>query len=95
MSTCISSGNITSSQIIYTGRGLLRGILMTVGGTDQGQVRVYDGEDNTGELLGVVRSDASQNKLATVQFNTPVRCNKGLYVEVQGSPSRAVVYYGG
>jgi len=94
--TCISSGNLTDDTQLWSSgqRGLLHGVTVTVAGTDNAQVRVYDGDDNTGNLLAVVRVSGDVVRTEHQFFNRPVRSSSGLFVEVLGNPSRAIVYYG-
>lgn len=94
--TCISSGNLTDDTQLWPPgqRGLLHGMTVTVGGSDNSQIRVYEGQDNTGKLLGIARVSGDVVRTEHVFYNRPVRSTDGLFVEVLGNPSRAVVYYG-
>lgn len=94
-STCISSGDIDEDIQLYTGRGLLRGVSLSVIESNSAMIHVYDGEDNTGNLLTCLRVSGGQVRTQSIMYTTPVRCYHGLFVEVTGDPSRAIVYFGG
>lgn len=93
--TCISSGDIDDSTLIVTGRGILRGIIVTSSDNNSADIEVFDGQDTSGDLLANVKIGGGNNQTRVVMFTAPVRFVNGLYVDVSGSPNRVVIYYGG
>lgn len=93
MPSAKSSGEISSSGLIESGRNLLHAVLVSSPGDSSGGVSVYDGEDNTGTLLAIVKVSTS-NRFRDVEFGRPVRAKNGLYVEIEGSPDSVVIHYG-
>ena len=86
--TAISSGLLTASALVYTGRGTLNGVLAHEGAT----VTIYDNTSASGKIIfqATVAESASSEFYG---FNTHVRCENGLYAAVSGG--NAIVHFGG
>ena len=83
--TCLSSGLLTEDTQLTEGRNLLHGAKAL----EDGEVRIFDGEDNTGKLLLVVGTDP------TIVFSErPIRVTEGIFVEITGAGAEAIVYFG-
>ena len=91
-----SSGELTASGIVDDGvdkHKFWGGVLRETGATNPTIVKVFDGTDNTGVLIGWLRATASATDELTLM--EPVEVLSGdIYIEVSGTgtPSVAVFY---
>lgn len=85
--TSISSGLLTADTQVYTGRGILSGVLLV---DLDSEVTVYDGTSASGTVLfsGEAASETSSQEYDLGR----VRCLEGLFVEV--TSGSCIVYFG-
>lgn len=90
MPSCRSSGLLTASGQIFTGKCKL--ISIHVNATEPILIKVFDGTDNTGKELGRIALDggASQN----MEFDMHgVLCSEGLYYEETTGNANTFIHF--
>lgn len=97
MQTSISSGTLSASTLIFTGKALLTGVVATADGTNAATITVYDNtsavEDATHRILWTtVVPIGSRNQ--TVWFPFPVTAKTGLFVAISGTGAGVIVHRG-
>lgn len=85
----ISSGTLTTSQIIYTGPCFYFGFSCKNGGAAFNVV-IYDNTAGSGNEVEDYATDANKEMEGHV-LNSPVVCSNGLYLSLGGGS--AIVYY--
>jgi hypothetical protein len=70
---------ITTSQVVSKVACLLRGVVVTPNGeSNKGLVTLYDGESTGDPEVYSIRAGAGESK--QIIFDTPLVCDRGLYV---------------
>ena len=92
--TCRTTGPVTSSQLIATGRNLLHGVIIGGDGTNAATVTVYDNTAGSGTKLFQEVLEASSERSRGFSFPFAVVAVNGLYVAVSGTGAQATVFYG-
>ncbi len=92
--TCVSSGELTSSQLLFNGRHTLNAVQVITDGTNPATVIIYDNTAASGKKLfeSVV---AGANNSGFFSWDCGVQCQNGIYVSVSGTGASCIVYYGG
>ena len=89
--SCRSSGVLGASKLIVTGRTKLVSVhaALFVTGGDAVTINVYDGTDNTGTKIAMIKQ--STNGYYNLEYDMHgVLCNTGLYLEVAEAGSSTV-----
>jgi hypothetical protein len=82
---------LTADAEVYPGPVLLAGVVL-LASVAGGDVTIYDGADPTsGDKLFTLKADA--NISLPVVFPWPVRCEKGLYVDIGSNITEVTVFY--
>ena len=84
-----SSGEKSSSEIIYTGECLYYGFVCLPGGSDR-TIKLYDELSATGTVIESFIADANKPTDGHSHAN-PVYCSKGIYLSLSGGS--VVVFY--
>ena len=88
----ISSGKISSSQIVTSSACRLSGILVKSDGTNTATVVVYDNTSAAGKILWEVSVTGAQ-QFGGRNWIFPVIADNGLYCEISGTNAAAIVEY--
>jgi len=73
----------TSSGIVYTGSCLLFHMFVGTDKTNDPEITIYDGTNNTGtEVVPTNTYDATALGLNGFCLATPIKCGTGIYVEI-------------
>ena len=89
--SCRSSGVLGASKLIVTGRTKLVSVhaALFVTGGDAVTINVYDGTDNTGTKIAMIKQ--STNGYYNLEYDMHgVLCNTGLFLEVAEAGSSTV-----
>jgi hypothetical protein len=91
----MKSLTVTSSGLIATGPGYYYGIKVNTDGTNSATVVVYDNTAASGTVIdpSTVYATSASQKTASIQFNTPLLFNNGLYVSITCSGTTSVTIY--
>jgi len=84
-----SSGEKTSSAIIYSGQCLYYGFVCVTGGVNR-TISIYNNTANSGTKVETFTADANKPTDGHSHAN-PVECNNGLYLEMSGGT--VIVFY--
>lgn len=93
MNTSISSGSLSASTLIFTGKSLLVGACIGADGTNPATVTIYDNTSATGTILWQTVIPAT-GRNQTILFPLPIQAKTGLYVAISGTGASAIVYRG-
>ena len=84
MPSCRSSGLLTASGKVFVGKCKLISIHINNDSGAPCQIKVFDGEDNTGKELARINLDGAANQ--NVEFDMHgVICSDGLYTKNAGN----------
>lgn len=93
-----ASGAKTTDTLIWTGEINFYGFCVATDGTNAITFSIYDNTSNSGTLLfpTTVVTASATDRSRCFMFNTPVRANTGIYVDITigGGSVGYVVYYG-
>lgn len=91
----LSSGQKTSSALIYTGKAYLTGIHLNSDGTNDASLTIYDNTAGSGKILAEITVDVSDNmgNEKIVLWPNPVRVDTGIYAVVSGTNATYAVEY--
>lgn len=93
-SSCTSSGLITSDTQICTGTGCrLCAVEVITDGTNAATCATYNGTTNSGVKLFSGGPVAGVSRFGGVIYTTPVRANKGIFVDITGTGAGCIVSY--
>ena len=82
---------VTADNLIFPGPCLLGGLVLLVGATG-GDVSLYHGNDAlSGQLIGRFEGEADIS--LPVIFPWPLRCERGLYVDVGSNVTEVLIFY--
>lgn len=89
----ISTGVLTSSQTVATGKNYLAGLVVHADGTNVATVNVYDNTAASGTKLlsAIVKAGERQ---VVVFPHVSIQASSGLYVELSGTGAGATVIFG-
>lgn len=85
-----SSGEQSSSTLIYTGSCLLTHVVVTTDGSNAGTIVVYDNTAGSGKVVWRQKAEGAEN-IGGRNWTFPVRCNVGLYAVVSGTNAKYIV----
>lgn len=91
--TCISSGLLTTSGQVYTGRGTLNAVTVLTDGTNAATVTLYDNTSAAGTVIFKALIPGASGS-ASDAYNLAIRCQNGIYASISGTGANAIVYYG-
>lgn len=92
--TCVSSGELTSSATVVTGRGILNAIQIITDGTNDATVILYDNTAASGKKLHEAVVTGANND-AFYNWDCGVRAEIGIYAAISGTGASCIVYHGG
>jgi len=83
MISCRPSAIITATGIVYTGHCMFTHMFIGMDKTNDPQITVYDGIDNTGtEIVPTNDYDASALGINGFTLTAPIECRIGIYIEI-------------
>ena len=88
----ISSGVKTTSTLIYTGKTLFSGVIVTTDGTNNGTIACYDNTTNSGTKLFPDIVVLGSNRIGGLTLENPLKVNTGIYCTISGTGASFVVY---
>ena len=92
MPSCRSSGLLTASGKVFTGKCKLISIHVNNDSGAPCQIKVFDGGDNTGKELARINLDGVANQ--NVEFDMHgVICSDGLYYEETTGNANAYIHF--
>lgn len=86
---------ITSSALIYTGKGYYHGIKVNTDGTNSATVVVYDNTSGTGTVIdpSTVYTTSASSRVMASGFSPPLYFRTGLYIAITCSGTASVTVY--
>ena len=82
---------VTADNLLFPGPCLLGGLVLLVSVTG-GDVSLYNGNDaQSGALIGTFKGEANISE--PIIFPWPLRCERGLYVDVGSNVTELLVFY--
>jgi len=89
------SGQQTADALIYTGEGVLHGIIVVTDATNAVTVNIYDGVTATGTRLipETVVTTSAVDRIQAIRPPAPVRFYTGIYVDITCSGTAKYVVY--
>ena len=94
MATSISSGVLSASALIWTGKNRINALTVLTDGTISATVEVYDNTIATGTKR-VVGKCVGANLINHIIFENPVLFENGIYADVTGTGATFIVFFGG
>lgn len=88
---CRGSGLLTVDTLIYTGFGIMTGIIVFTNGSSDAIATVYDNTSASGKVLYKVIVNKS-DRIGGIT-SIPVNFENGVYIEISGTGAEAIVYY--
>ena len=88
----ISSGEITSSQIVKSGAGAISAITIITDGTNKATIILYDNTEASGKKIWE-GSVAGTSEYGGRNFVFPVKFDNGLYCAITGTGASSIVEY--
>ena len=83
---------LTVSRVVSKLAVKLRGVVITPSGTDKyAAVVIYDGESEDDDIVLSVRTGLGETN--SVDFNPPLKLERGLYVSISGDCECVLVMY--
>lgn len=82
---------ITADQCIIEQKVLLYGLIITASVATKTVVSIYDGVNSNGKIIGTFRVSADDSESFT--FSKPIKCNYGLYFDVDDNLTGVLVVY--
>ncbi len=89
---CSSSGMLSADALIYTGKALIVGIKVLTDGTNDANLKVYDGTSGAGTQVDEWDVTGSEN-YGGCMFPAPLGMTTGVYCDITGTGARYVVFY--
>ena len=94
MQPSVDSKKLTTSDIVFTGKGRVSGFLLGMDGVNDPYITIYDGIDNIGEeFIPTNTYDASARGLNGVMLTFNKKCQTGCYVEITCNGTVEVVVF--
>ena len=92
MTSCRSSGLLTASGQIFTGKCKLVSIHVNNDSGSACQIKVFDGTDNTGKELARINLDGAA--VQNLEFDMySVLCSEGLYYEETSGNANVFIHF--
>jgi len=93
----IGSGELTSDQIVYTvptrgAKCYITGAQVITNGTNDARIIVYDGLDNSGDVITEITAAGTDHYGGRV-WTYPRLCTTGIYVDVNGTGASYIIEY--
>lgn len=88
-----NSGQLSSSQLVYTGYAGLTSVLVTTDGTNNATVTVYDNTSGTGTIAAGPFVVLGPTYFGGGTWENPVPCGTGIYVTISGTNAKAILNY--
>ena len=86
----------TDDKLIYTGKGLLGGIVLVLDGTNSVTVSIYDGTSSSGRALTppMIFTTSSTTRIGAFGIDPPESFKDGLYIDITTAGTVSyIVYY--
>ncbi len=93
ITTAVSSGVLSSSAIVHTGRCYLTHVLIGTDGSNDATITLYDGTSTAGVQIGPPIWVPGGVKQGSQTWTIPKLCNKGIYVSISGTNATADVEF--
>lgn len=90
-----SSGLLTASGVVATGRNRIDSIVVLTDGTNAATVTVFDNASAGSGLVLSKHSIPGASLSTTFTPAYPIFCENGLYVTITGTGANAIVHFGG
>ena len=94
MATSISTGVLTTSGLVFTGKNRVNALTVLTDGTNSATVEVYDNTSASGTKR-VVGKCVGANLIQHIIFDNPVLFENGLYVSITGTGATTILFFGG
>ena len=96
MATAITSGSLTGTTTLLTGRAFLNSVHLFGDGTNAATVTIYDNTAGSGTIIAKLVLPAATATALYEDFvpNKPIRGDTGLTVVVSGTGASAIVSFG-
>lgn len=94
MATSISSGVLSASALIWTGKNRINALTVLTDGTNSATVEVYDNTTATGTKR-VVGKCVGANLINHILFDNPILFENGVYVSITGTGASGILFFGG
>jgi hypothetical protein len=83
--------NVTADALITTHPALFHGVTLLTSAA-AGDVTVYEGQDAvSGRKIGTFK--AAANISWSVRFQPPLKCDRGIYIDVGSNVTEAIVHW--
>jgi len=82
---------VTQSQAVVYGKARIKGIIVTSTGAGAASVTFYEGRDNAGKVILVLRALANYSQQVTFDGGFPI--SDGLYVELGANTEGVLVIW--
>lgn len=90
----ISLGEKTSDGTLHDGNTRLSAVMVITDGTNTATVILYDNTAASGKKVFEAQVDAGNDHSVLYTFPCPVRCENGLYLDIDGTGASCIVYTG-
>lgn len=87
-----SSGEITSSALVYTGKTLFSGVIIATDGTHDVTVTCYDNTSAAGKKLLPTFVVAAAFRFGGATLENPIKAETGIYCAISGTGASVVVH---
>ncbi len=87
-----STGQLTASGLVNTGKGILTSVLVITDGTNPVTVTIYDNTDASGKVLAKFYVPGATG-YGGRNWTVPVQYETGLYCALSGTNGSAIVEY--
>jgi hypothetical protein len=94
MASSISTGVLSASTLISTGRNRINAITVLTDGTNTATLSLYDNTSAAG-TVSVKGACVGANLVNHIIFENPVVMENGIYASVTGTGATFIVFYGG
>ena len=88
-----SSGILSSSSLVHTGRCLLTGIKVNTDGVNDASVSVYDNTEASGKVVDSFKVAAAELYGGVMYGKSPVLMDNGIYVGMSGGSVEVIIFY--
>lgn len=87
-----STGQLTASSLVNTGKGILTSVLVITDGTNPVTVTIYDNTSGSGKMLAKFYVPGATG-YGGRNWTVPVQYENGLYCTLSGTNGSAIVEY--
>jgi hypothetical protein len=92
LSTSVSTGKLSTSQLAVTGAGFLTGVHIISDGVNDVTVNLYDGTSTSGRQIFTQKLYGSDNVGGWI-WNFPLRFSNGIYLSLSGTGGYCYIEY--